>query len=398
MRMLQIIESNFKSSTQIISQSEQALQALFKDASVGFLALGQRRQLLESSWIQADKIKQSQDQVILIGIGGSSLGPQLIKDLYDKENQVFILDNLDPYLLDNLESWVKDLKRLHVVVVSKSGKTLETLVLASEMIKKYRTAGLALENHFTCITEPVDQDLSIFAKNHKIPVLELPVDIGGRYSILTPVGNFLFAYFNQDMKDIRLGIEEAISSRELVTQLMSLSMQSFFDQYQVTSFWTYSSKLRFFGSWLQQLWSESLGKPGAKVSTFLPLVGAIDQHSVLQQLVEGEIKNWSCLMSVKSLSRLGPIFEGPDFPSLGWARNQHIGGLLNAECLATFEGLKQSNRRVTLLELQDLSPRSISHLLMLSQIWVAGLGFALKINPFDQPGVELGKRLVKNLV
>jgi glucose-6-phosphate isomerase len=294
--------------------------------------------------------------------------------------------------------WAQDLKNVHVVIVSKSGKTLETLVLADIIAKKYIERKLSLSEHFTCITEPVDQDLTCFAKKYQIASLELPIDIGGRYSVLTPVGTLILSYLNQDLHLVQQGIQKAFEAKESIRDLIAASLCSFENNCRVTALWSYSSKLKFFSAWFQQLWSESLGKPKAQVSTLLPLVGAVDQHSVLQQLIEGDFQSWSILIALDSYTHWGPVFNADEFKSLNWAHQKTIGDLINAECLATYSALNQSSRFASLFYLKDLSPESLGYILMLSQIWVAGLGFALKINPFDQPGVELGKRLIKSLV
>jgi len=396
--MLRFKSSNLPVSGEHLETAEKAIHKLFSDESIGFLKLGIRINLFESARLRAKEIRQTYSKVILIGIGGSSLGPQLIKDIYDTHNQIFILDNLDPLLLDSCLNWAQDLKDVHTVVVSKSGKTLETLVLADIIAKKYIQSGLSLSTHFTCITEPVDQDLTRFSNKYHITFLELPVDIGGRYSVLTPVGTLILSYLNQDLQQVQQGIQKALDAKGLSRDLVAASLCSFEKNCKVTAFWSYSSKLKFFSAWFQQLWSESLGKPGAQVSTLLPLVGAIDQHSVLQQLIEGESQSWSILIALDSFTDFGPVFSSDQFKSLDWADKRAIGDLINAECVATYSALNQSSRFASLFYLKDLSPESLGYIFMLSQVWVASLGFALNINPFDQPGVELGKRLIKSLV
>jgi glucose-6-phosphate isomerase len=396
--MLKIISSTLHASSHNRGLAKTALLKLFEDRSVGFLRLPELDHLFQSVKDRAHQVRKRQPKLILIGIGGSGLGPQLLKDCFDSHNQVYILDNLDPHLLESGLAWAGNLESAHVVVISKSGKTLETLVLAEQVISELRKFKLELSRHVTVITENQPQDLYNFAKANDIPILEIPKDVGGRYSVLTPVGTFLLSFIGQDLGLVRKGMEIARNSWEMAEDLISLSLASFEKKCSVTAFWNYSTRLRFFGSWLQQLWCESLGKPRVQASAFIPLVGAIDQHSVLQQIIEGELSFWSCLIYLRSYQIQGPEFNSQDFPSLQWAHNKSIGTLLNAECLATYEALKQSGKRVTLLELQDLSLKSLSYITMLSQIWVAGLGFALGINPFDQPGVELGKRLIKDLV
>jgi len=396
--MLKIKDSSVLETFSNRDKAKEALSRLKSDELAGFVNLHQRESLFTSAEKRAHEIKMSHSKLVIIGIGGSSLGPQLLKDLYDHKNCVFILDNLDPFLLKSFYSWAGELNQIHVLIISKSGKTLETLVLAEQLIYDFKKMNLDLSRHFTVITENQSQDLSMFAFNNNIPTLELPVDVGGRYSVLTPVGTLLMAFLDQDLNQVRSGMSEALGSPDLVEQLIALALTSFEQNCLVTPFWSYSSALRNYGAWMQQLWSESLGKPGAKVSTFMPLVGAIDQHSVLQQLIEGDLSHWSCLLYLDSNQNNGPMFKALEFASLRWAANKPIGVILNAECFATYEGLRVSGKNVTLIQMQDLSPKTIGFLLMVSQLWVAGIGYAVDINPFNQPGVELGKRLVKSLV
>lgn len=393
--MLSINQSNLSASQANLSKAAQAIELLYADSSVGFL-----KAVDSPFWDHclsvAGQWGQNLDQFVLIGIGGSSLGPQWLSSLCTSPEKLFVLDNPDPLLYQRFEKWVTDWSSLGVIIASKSGGTLETLCLSNLVLSNLQEKGRLFKNQVAVITETQNQDLYNWAKQEDCVILEIPLSVGGRYSVLSPVGILPAALLGLDIQKIKAGAAWALGQKKLLQDLVALSLQSFEQNLKVTYFWGYSSYLRFYGLWMQQLWAESLGKPTSTASVPVGLVGANDQHSVLQQLMQGESAFWGVFIKVKSLALSGKgQINTSFFKSQEWTQGLTLGQILNAEADATFQALSQSGRLVTQLEVTDLTEESIGALLMLSQLWVASLGVAIEINPFDQPGVELGKRLVR---
>lgn len=400
--MIDLVYSSFTPSCQNKEKAKKALNELLEDSSVGFLNLDHDDKIWQKVHKLSLEWKNKFRQIILVGIGGSALGPQFFSHLYLSQTKIFILDNPDPRYWGELLQWVVDWRDVGVLLVSKSGKTLETLTLGQHVLNILLSQGGNLTEQLLVITENENQDLHALMQRNSCSFLEIPKNVGGRYSVLSPVGTFILGFIGEDIYELRSGASWAKKQNELIEGLIAASLESFDNQKTVTSFWCYSQYLRYYGLWMQQLWSESLAKKTTRKKTQAPiasyswpLVGATDQHSVLQQLMEGPDKVWTVFFEVKSYKNEGPQLIKSDFPSLSWAQGYSLGDLLNAELKATVRGLALSEKSVSHLSLQDLTPKSIGALLMLSQIWVGGLGYALDVNPFDQPGVELGKRLVR---
>ncbi|MCS6838851.1 MAG: hypothetical protein NZ480_08395 [Bdellovibrionaceae bacterium] len=356
--------------------------------------------LWEKSQTIGYQINEKWPQIVWIGIGGSSLGTQIIKDLYDVDNRLFILDNPDPRLWEHCINWVQDWRNVHIVVASKSGSTLETLVLFHQILSFLSEKHISIQkNQVTVISDKKPSDLLHLASHNGWTHLEIPEKVGGRYSIFSPIGLLPFSLFKVNLNLVKEGIQQALDDQKRICELVTLSLESIACHHQLIHFFCYSSSLRYYGLWMQQLWAESLGKKGSYAPFPVALVGANDQHSVLQYLVDGAASSWSHIIYVRSPSnRSYPVIGQTPFPSLNWAHQLTLNQVLPLEAHATYQSLIQNNRSSTLWEVEDLGPQSVSHLLMTSMLWVATLGLALQINPFDQPGVELGKKIIKTLV
>jgi glucose-6-phosphate isomerase len=171
-------------------------------------------------------------------------------------------------------------------------------------------------------------------------------------------------------------------------------------------FMPYADRLRSTALWFQQLWAESLGKTrrvsGESVPTGptpLASIGATDQHSLLQLLMEGPHDKVVLFASVAEPGEDVPIpNRHPDVPSLAYLGGHTLGGLLDAERRATAEALRREGRPNATLLLPAVEPGAIGELLMLFQIATVHAGALYGVDPLDQPGVELGKGLTYGLL
>jgi glucose-6-phosphate isomerase len=181
-----------------------------------------------------------------------------------------------------------------------------------------------------------------------------------------------------------------------------LIQQSFLRNEWITQFWIYSDRLATFGAWLQQLWAESLAKSqtrqGAKaprVSTPMACVGAVDQHSILQQVAEGERDKLILFFDiVGEKDQVVPNL----FPELKHLDGNGLQSVLEAESQATLQALSQAGVSNLRLELDGLTAASLAACFMLFELVIGTLGEGFDINAFDQPGVENGKVLAKQLL
>ncbi len=156
---------------------------------------------------------------------------------------------------------------------------------------------------------------------------------------------------------------------------------------------------------MQQLWAESLAKkttrenkPAPRASTPIPLIGSRDQHSVLQQIAEGHRDKFIWFIRVSEGEDYGAILKKDIFGADVNYENKNLGRVFAALAVSTTQGLKQVGVNSLTLRLGRLQEKEVGALFMIFQVVVAALGECMDINAFDQPGVELGKRLAKEIL
>jgi len=387
--------------------SSKGLRSLMARSDVGFLKLPALDSLWSSSQVRGGEFRARFKKLVLIGIGGSALGPQTIDDIFGT-GQMFVLDNLDPVKIQKLDQVIQSvgIENVGFVITSKSGSTLETVALASIYVEALSQRGLKIGQHCLVITEPTQNPLRKWAEKNECVCLDVPLDVGGRYSVLSPVGMLAAAFLNTEITEWRKGAAAAVQSQELCVQMAAHCLDSFRRDEWITVSFFYSSVLRNLGGWWQQLWAESLAKKldlknqrGPRVSTPFCAVGACDQHSLLQQMMEGAPDKWILFYSIDQYETMGPQIQSPLFSELGYIQGHRLGKILNTEARATHAGLLQSGISSTHVVMKDLSEHSIGFYFMHWQMVVAVLGEILNIDAYTQPGVELAKRLAKeNLV
>lgn len=386
-------------------QALKAAQSILENDKIGFWQLPERRQLTQKAHEFGRALRKNGPRALLFGIGGSSLGPQFLCDLYGELGQVGVCDNVDPVYLEKLWGSPEQWKTGSVVITSKSGSTIETLAGVQRFHEFVKQAAPDWQKRALVISEPTRNPLTEWAHLRKVPVAEFPLDVGGRFSILSPVGMVFASFVGKNPEEFQTGAAWALKQEKMVAELIVQSRLSFERQEWITLFWSYSSMLKGFGAWMTQLWAESLGKkvtvdgePAPRVSTPMWAIGATDQHSMLQQVMEGHRDKWVVIHKIKSLEVMGAIQGELEIPSLQVMKTKSLGRLLSAEASATAEALRSEGVSVMEVEMDDLSPKTIGALLMTWEWVVAGLGSSLRINPFDQPGVELGKRLALKIL
>lgn len=388
------------------SQSLLAARSILENDKLGFWQLPDRHDLIVKATEFGHALRKNGPRALLFGIGGSSLGPQFLCDLYGESvGQVGVCDNVDPLYLEKLWGSPEQWKSGSTIITSKSGSTIETLAAVQRFHEYVKGFAPDWQRRALVISEPTKNPLTEWAHSRKIPIAEFPIDVGGRFSVLSPVGMVFAAFLGKKPEDFMTGARWALQQEKTVGDLIAHCRSSFERQEWITLFWCYSSMLKGFGAWMTQLWAESLGKrvttdghPAPRVSTPMWAIGATDQHSLLQQVMEGQRDKWVVIHKIKSLEKLGVIHGELEIPSLHMLKTKSLGRLLTAEAVATVEALRSESVSVMEIELDDLSPQTIGALLMLWEWVVAGLGSSLKINPFDQPGVELGKRLALKIL
>lgn len=344
---------------------------------------------------------------VLLGTGGSSLGGEtIIRALHarGKNPEFHFMDNNDPewfhWLLRSLEP-----EETLFYVVSKSGKTPETnsQFLASLAWAQKKLVGDSWKKHFVLCTDPEKGDLRELAKRFDLACLDVPPSVGGRFSVLTAVGLFPSAFAGLTIEAFLSGARGIITEwaelpfEKHPVHLVARALVRDLKKRPVTIFMPYSSQLNAFSRWFCQLWAESLGKEG-KGPTPYPASGTTDQHSQMQLYMQGPSDKSIVLLRVMKLEHALPLSvpeQIEDLPSFRELKNRSMQDLFDAEFCATRDALTKQEVPNLTIELECLDEYSIGSLFYFWEWVTAVAGAYLKINPFDQPGVEAAKILTK---
>ncbi|MGE3974431.1 MAG: glucose-6-phosphate isomerase [Bdellovibrionales bacterium] len=402
--MIRLTHSTHQSDSQVLEECRRAFKTLLVRKDIGFHRLPEAKALWEAAQSRAEQIQKQYTHMAVLGIGGSSLGGLALTEALRKRNVIFF-ENVDAK-----DFWLRleelpNIEKVHWVIVSKSGKTVETLTQTNFLYQFLKTKNIELKKCSTVVSETKSNPLSDWARTQKIPLLEIPEDVGGRFSVLSSVGLLPAAFTNINLESLKKGARWSVEQEELVAQLCAQSLQSFKNQKWTTVFWAYCNQLRSFGLWIEQLWAESLAKKqnrlqqaAPRVSTPISLIGANDQHSVLQQIAEGFPDKFVWFLRVTESERYGPRLQTSLFKDQDEVLGKTMGDLLAAEAQATRAALESSGVSSLTLEVAELSDASIGALFMLFELVTATLGEVMNINAFDQPGVELGKGLAREIL
>ncbi len=422
---------------------------------LGFLDLPHDRSLAAQTRDLSETLEGRFDNVVVVGIGGSALGAAALRDALllprcsdhgaeerGRRPRLYILDNPDPdstaALLDRI-----DLSRTLFNVVSKSGSTAETLAQflvirqrleersgrdsarnrRSPVSTRDHAAVVAARGHAAVVstrdqvvvtTDPERGFLRCLAGEYGLRSLPVPGNVGGRFSVLSPVGLFPAALAGIDPDAVLEGaaaMAERCDTPELMRNpagilatLLHLADTEMGASVQV--FMPYADRLRGLAYWLQQLWAESLGK-AVKVDgtaaesgpTPLPAFGAADQHSLLQLFMEGPRDKAVVFIAPGSPGEdvlIPPLFA--DSPAVSHLGGRTLFELLDHERVATAEALRRAGRANMTVMVDRVDARSIGGLFMLFQIAVVHAGALYGVDPLDQPGVELAKALAGGLM
>ncbi len=338
------------------------------------------------------------NNIILIGTGGSSLGAKSYLSLNKKKTSKFIfLDNLDLIDIENKLEKIKN-KKFGLLVISKSGETIEVLAILSFILKNYKS-NIKSNNNILVITENKDSTLSNFAKKKKFKVLDHPKKIGGRFSCFSLTG---LLPLEIDHKAALLAKEKAEQTFDkylnpqsslLFKSLIALKYFSQSKNYFGHVVIVYEQNLIPLVEWYRQLWSESLGK-NKKALHFLSALGPNDHHSQAQIWLGGPKnliytiilnKNVNCDFKIKDTTKTFPTF----------INNKNFFDISNTMAKSVSKKILNNGSPIRTIYLDNSNVISKAELMSYLMLEVSFLAKTLKVNPLDQPEVEKLKALTK---
>lgn len=393
---------------ELVEKGLNRLNSMVEAKEVGFPMLADTD---SSDIIQYAKDQQGRfDDMILLGIGGSSLGFEAVANALlpfyynslssDKRGyfpRYWVMDNVDPFKVYWILEHCNPEKTL-VVVISKSGSTVETaanFLIVFDWLKKH---NVDLKKQLIAITDPKKGDLRKIVNMFGLKAFEVPENVGGRFSVLSPVGLLPLALVGIDIEKLKSGGKYFIQNGKNLYIKMTAIYNAFLERRKaINVLMPYTSRLKSFSEWFAQLWGESLGKrysiDGKELffgSTPVSAIGSIDQHSQLQLYKEGPFDKFITFIQIDKHD-FNQELNGDWYENYKYLTGVDLSRLLNVELQATEVALKKANRVSMKITVDFIDEFSLGYLIMLYEYVVATLGVINGINPFDQPGVEEGK-------
>ncbi|MFZ1721376.1 MAG: hypothetical protein WAU07_02615, partial [Microgenomates group bacterium] len=245
------------------------VNASVEEGAYPFINVLKEQSYIEHTGAVFENIRWAQTMIV-VGIGGSNLGALALKGIFEIQEApmrvLFHGDSPDPVALDRLLEKIS-LEKTVFVIISKSGQTVETMVQYLYLKTLYQD-NESWQKHFIFITDPVEGLLRLEATSHGISTLEIPSGVGGRFSVLTPVGFLPALAMGIAIEELRQGALDCIESenlKEIVAQFATTQFQLYEEGCKVVSCMPYATQLEEFSKWFRQLWAESLGKNGGGI-------------------------------------------------------------------------------------------------------------------------------------
>jgi len=397
-----------------------------RSGKLGFRKLPYNTKLVPEILSLAERYRYKYNNFVVIGIGGSALGNIAIQqalhhscwNMLSKEERkgwlrLFVLDNVDPVFIKDILDII-DVRETVFNIISKAGTTAECLanffVLLKELKKCYKKEDLdKFKQHIIITTGPEKGFLRELVNKEGYTSFVIEDNVVGRFSVLSPVGLVSAAFTGVDIKMLLRGAREidtlCSKNDSLFNNIAGMYAVLQYLLYQkgkhISVMLPYSNNLYYLADWFRQLWAESLGKKYNLNNqivnvgpTPIKALGVTDQHSQLQLYIEGPYDKVVTFLSLEKYSVKVDIPLFYDHYLGGKTLNQ----LIKAEEEATRLALTKNLRPNLTISIPEISPYYLGQLFQFFELAAAYAGELFEINPFDQPGVVLGKELTYALM
>lgn len=366
----------------------------------------------------AKEIQNRFDNFVVLGIGGSALGPiavfTALKHLYYNElpkekrgtPRFYVVDNVDPERMNALFDII-DAEKTMFNVITKSGATSETMsqyLIIMDMLQS-KLGDKATENVIATTSESKGNLIKL-SKRNGIKTFYIPDGVGGRFSELSPVGLLPAAVVGIDISKMLDGARDmdkkcksgSLSENPALTTA-ALQYLSIKQGKNIGVMMPYADSLKYISDWYAQLWAESLGKEtdldGNYVNvgqTPVKALGVTDQHSQVQLYNEGPYDKVITFIEVENFRSSTVIPNGcEDFPDVNFLCGHTLNELMSKELYATRYALTKRGRMNYTIVLDEVNEYNIGALLYYMQLQTAYAGAMFNVDAYNQPGVEGGK-------
>ncbi len=389
-----------------IKSNETIFKAIEKEIdTVGYYNLPLQDTTKIKKYAQSIKKKY----IAVVGIGGSTLGTKAIYNFLKKSKSyaksLYFFESTDPMDIKSKLTKI-DLRNTHFIIVSKSGTTVETI-----SIFKYLSSLTNIDKSNSTIISELDSKLTNYAKKHDIKVFEVPKNVGGRFSVFSPVGLIPLAILGVDIDLLLTGAKEVRNS--------FFNKQTYYDQtmkkarflvenknkFTINIVFSYSSALESFNKWYIQLWGESLGKINVNNTkqshTPIGLLGPVDQHSFLQLIAEGKRDKTVTFIKIDDFEDNTTIPSNTlnGFDELNYIENLTFSELIENQANATIQAIENlKDIPCDVIVIDKVDEINIARLMFNYQLLTSIIGKFVQINTYNQPGVEDGKIILKNIL
>jgi glucose-6-phosphate isomerase len=366
--------------------------------------------LLQIKNLAVKKQKLNPKVLVVIGIGGSNLGTLAIQEailgqLYNESAglKIFYADTVDSDYISKIlllvEEELKSGNEVIINIVSKSGRTLETIAnfaVFLELLKKYKPNNF--QENIVVISDK-DSALWNYAEKNEVDKLEIPKNLGGRFSVFSAVGLFPLSMLNIDIYKLIEGAKRA--NEDFITQRAAVIYLLYKQSININDLFIFYKNLSGYGLWYRQLMAESLGKEldneDAKIEiSLIPTVsiGSTDLHSVGQLYLAFVSNQFTSFIEVKNFNNriiipkniISELIEGIELKNYSELMNIILQGVKTA--------YSKKNIPFCSIALERVDELCLAYLMQTNMIEIILVGFLLNINPFDQPNVELYKNEV----
>ena len=366
----------------------------------------------------AAKIRKDFKYFVVLGIGGSALGPIAVfnalkhlhyNDLSDAKRggpKFYVEDNVDPERMAALFDVIEPEKTMFNVI-TKSGSTSETmsqyLIIWDMLVKKF---GENAKEHMIATTSEQKGNLIKLAQKEGLKTFYIPEGVGGRFSELCPVGLLPAAVLGIDIEEMLAGAKYMDKrcdgyklSQNPAMAFALLQFIAFGKGKNISVMMPYADSMKLFADWYCQLWAESIGKakkrdgsPAFVGQTPVKSLGVTDQHSQVQLYTEGPFDKVITLVAVDNYRKTVTIPDGcAEFPNVNFLCGHTMNELITTEMNATDYALTQKGRMCNTVYLPEVNEFTLGQFMFMLELATAYIGEMFDIDAFDQPGVEEGK-------
>lgn len=410
------------------SEAVHAFRRRVESGEIGFPLLPEDKRTAAAIVEFADELRSQIDDVLLVGIGGSALGayaldvalrgPHPVQNPLAGANvarpRLVVLDNVDPGVVAAALVRLNP-KRTAVVVIAKSGSTAETLatfLIVREWL--HDAIGKKARGRIIAITDSKKGDLRQIAAEEQYPTFFVPENVGGRFSVFCPVGLVPAALIGLDIQKMLKGAREAnaacwsdkFGKNPALTSAVVHHALDTKRRKSIEVVFSYSSYLWGSAFWYRQLWAESLGKRVDRNGNLIEAgqtpvaaLGVTDQHSQVQLYMEGPRDKMITFWEVaKPRVDVKIPKDFTKYDSCKYLGGKKLGDLFRAERIATEAALTDAGRPNCRWTLPTINEQTIGAFFQILEFQTAFAGELYGLNAFDQPGVELGKKLTYGLM